>query len=436
MEHTTKQFTNYFLPITILLIGIFNVTSAALPRFSVLSFLDQTTIKWTATFFTLMIFFLSWRYFFDAINKREMIVVNIYLLWTAISIIRGLFEVESYWEWKGFISNSMGLLLPLIVYSATNRVVVQSLLAFYVKYGLPLFLFLIVLIRPDAYGFYLMPVSFLLIFLPALSTKQRIILFFFAAIVLLADLGARSNVIKFAIPLLILTIYYFRSYLSKSILEFARVMLIVTPFVFFLLGATGTFNIFNTSEYLGEQNVTKTNLKGEQYEENLVGDTRTFIYVEVLQSAINNDYWLFGRSAARGNDSEAFGAVNYELTGRYERLANEVGVANVFTWMGVIGVILYLLVFIKASFLAVNRSNNIYAKMIGIYVAFRWLYSWVEDVNNFSLNYFMLWIMIGLCFSYSFRMMSDYEVTIWIRGVFDKRYLNFEEHLRKEENEK
>ena len=74
--------------------------------------------------------------------------------------------------------------------------------------------------------------------------------------------------------------------------------------------------------------------------------------------------------------------------------------------------------------------------MLGIYVAFRWLYSWVEDVNNFSINYFMLWIMIGMCLSTSFRSMTDYEVTIWIRGAFDKRYLNFEEHLKKEENGK
>lgn len=436
MEHTTKHFANYFLPITILLIGIFNVTSAALPSFSVLAFFDQTIIKWAASFFTLALFFLSWRYFFDVANKKEMMVVNIYFLWTIISIVRGLFEVQSYWEWKGLISNSMGLLLIVVVYAATNRVVVQSLLSFYVKYGLPLFLILIFLIRPDAYGFYLMPVSFLLIFLPALSTKQRIVLFLFAAIVLVADLGARSNVIKFAIPLMILLIYRYKNYISNSILEFARITLIILPFVLFILGATGTFNVFDTSEYLGEQNVTKTDLKGNQYEENIAGDTRTFIYVEVLQSAIQNDYWLFGRTAARGNDSEAFGAKNYEFTGRYERLANEVGVANVFTWMGVIGVVLYLFVFFKASSLAVNRSNNIYAKMIGIYVAFRWLYSWVEDVNNFTLNYFMLWIMIGLCFSYSFRMMSDYEVTIWIRGIFDKRYINFEEHLKKEENEK
>ena len=141
---------------------------------------------------------------------------------------------------------------------------------------------------------------------------------------------------------------------------------------------------------------------------------------------------MFGRTPARGNDSEFFGAIEYELTGRDERLGNEVGVLNVFTWLGIVGVLLYLLVFFRASYLAINLSNNIYAKMLGVYVSFRWLYSWVEDINNFSLNYFMLWLMIGLCFSHSFRAMTNYEVTIWIRSVFDYRYLNFEQYLKKE----
>ena len=75
--------------------------------------------------------------------------------------------------------------------------------------------------------------------------------------------------------------------------------------------------------------------------------------------------------------------------------------------------------------------------MIGVYVAFRWLFAWVEDVNNFSLNYFMLMLMLGLCFSYSFRHMTDREITIWARGIFDVRYLRLQQYLfKKEYNEK
>ena len=436
MKSTTKHFINYALPFTIIIVAITSIVTFPNPFFPYISFLNNTAVAWMLSMFVTMLFFFSMRYFFDTINQKNTRFITIYFIWTIICIIRGAYVAEHYWDIKGLVTNSFGLLLLMVAYSSTNKVIVQTFLSYYVKYALPLFLILVFLIRPDAYGFYLMPVSFLLIFLPALTKRKRVLLFIFTAVVLLADVGARSNVIKFAVPLMILLIYYLRNYLSHSLLEAARLVLLIVPFVLLLLGVTGVFNVFHTDDYLGEQTVTKTDLQGRQFEENLAGDTRTFIYEEVLESAINNNYWIFGRTPARGNDSAAFGARAFEMTRRYERLANEVGIANVFTWMGIVGVILYFLIFFHASFLAVNRSRNIYAKMLGIYVAFRWLYSWVEDVNNFSLNYFILWVMIGMCLSVSFRSMSDYEVTIWIRGVFDYRYLNFTKYLKREENEK
>ena len=106
-----------------------------------------------------------------------------------------------------------------------------------------------------------------------------------------------------------------------------------------------------------------------------------------------------------------------------ERFSNEVSVLNVFTWTGLIGVLLYFLVFFRASYLAVNKSNNIYMKIVGLYVAFRWAYAWVEDFNRFDLSNLFLWIMIGMCFSNSFRAMNNLEVKFWVRGVFEKRYV-------------
>ncbi len=436
MKPTTKHFVNYSLPYIIILVAITSVIAFPNPIFPYISKLDNTAISWMFSTSVLIILFFSIIYFYDDINQKNTRVITYFFIWTVICIVRGFFVAENYWDIKALITNIFGLLLIMVAYSATNKVIVQTILLYYVKYALPLFLVLIIFVSPDAYGFYLVPVSFLLLFIPALSRRSVALLLFFTAVVFIADLGARSNVIKFALPVLVLFIYYFRDYISNYFLEIARLVLITTPIMLFILGVTGVFNVFHTTDYLGEQNITKTAYDGTQYEENLAGDTRTFIYEEVITSALKNDYWIFGRTPARGNDSASFGAESFALTRRYERIANEVGIANVFTWMGLVGVIFYFLVFFRASFLAVNRSRNIYAKMLGIYVAFRWLYSWVEDVNNFSLNYFTLWIMIGMCFSASFRLMTDYEVTIWIRGVFDKRYLNFDKYLKKEENEK
>lgn len=434
--NTIRHFSNYALPYTFILTALFSVTEYARPSFPILYFLNNTTLIWIISIFILIVLFFSKRYFLDEVNKKHTLIITYYLVWTFICIVRGMFVAEGYWEWKGLITNVMGLLLPLVAYSSTNKVVVQTMLLYYIKYALPLFFILIFLIQTDAFGFYLMPISFLLLFLPALSNRKRVILLLIAAIVISSDLSARSNVIKFGVPIMLLSIYYMRDKITSKLLESARLVFIIAPVLFFILAVTGVFNVFNMNEYLGERTVMGTDNEGKRVEQDMAVDTRTFIYVEVLESAARNDYWIFGRTPARGNDSVAFGAETFELTKRYERLANEVGIANVFTWMGIVGVILYFFIFFRASFLAVNRSRNIFAKMIGIFVAFRWMYSWIEDINNFTLNYFMLWIIIGLCFSHSFRSMTDYEVTIWIRGIFDHRYLNFETYLKREENER
>ena len=432
MHIVKKQIISQIIPVTILLIAVYSILPFSKPGIPFISTLNNTTLWWTISALILTVFFFANYYFFDKRNDKNLRVVWIYLFWNAVCIVRGMFVAEIYWDWKGLIGNAMALMLPIVAYWATNKIMVQSLLAFYVKYALPIFLLFAFIIRTDAYGFYLIPISFLLLFLPALTLRQKLLVLFLTAVVIGADLGARSNVIKFGVPLLILIIYYLRKKISVKTLEVIRISLFILPIVFFILAVTGTFNIFKMNDYLKKDYTTfGVDEEGNRVELSVTTDTRTFLYIEVLQSAIKNNYWLLGRTPARGNDSDTFGAIEYELTGRDERLTNEIGLANVFTWTGIVGVILYLLIFLRASYLAVNKSKNIYAKMLGIYVAFRWLYAWVEDVNNFSLNYFMLWVMIGLCFSYTFRKMTNKEIVIWIRGIFDVRYIRFQNNLIK-----
>ncbi|MFA7491955.1 MAG: hypothetical protein WCZ43_00335 [Proteiniphilum sp.] len=432
MNRVNKQIISHTIPIIIFLLAVYSVLPYFKPGVPMIGFLNNTTVWWSISFLILIVFFLSRYYFFDKRNQDNMLIVWIYLLWNLVCIIRGMFAAEMYWDWKGLTGNAMALMLPIVIFSATNKMIVQSLLSFFVKYVMPLFLVFALVIRTDAFGFYLIPVTFLILFLPVLTKQQRIILLIFTVIVVMADLSARSNVIKFSVPFLVLLFYYFRKRISVKTMEILRVSLFVIPLLLFILGVAGVFNVFKMDEYIkGDYTSVGADHLGERVEQSVIADSRTFIYEEVLGSAVHNNYWLLGRTPARGNDSYAFGEIAAELTGRNERLSNEIGLANVFTWTGIVGVILYTLIFFWASFLAVNRSRNIYAKMLGIYVAFRWLYSWIEDVNDFSLNYFMLMVMLGLCFSESFRNMSNKDITIWARGIFDVRYVRFQQSLFK-----
>lgn len=429
MNLTNRQIVIKILPVTILFVTIYSIVGFSK---HVPSFFTNTIIWWGISAIILIVFLQSSIYFYDHKNNSNMKFVLIYLIWSIFSVVRGVFVAEMYWDWKLLINNFMIFMLALIAYSGTNKVLVQSILSYYIKYVLPLFLIFAIIIRTDAYGFYLMTTSILILFLPVFTLRQKTVILITMFVVFISDLGARSNVIKFGIPLALLLIYRYRNIISMKLMEVFRVLLFVIPVALFILGASGTFNVFKIQEYMGKDvNVMGTDEKGNRTEESFVADTRTFLYEEVIHSALNNNYLLLGRTPARGNDSNTFGLIQFEWTGRYERESNEIGLANVFTWTGLVGVIIYTMVFFHASYLAVNRSKNIFIKLMGLYLAFRWLYSWIEDYQTFSLNYYLLMLMWGMCLSVSFRNMTDNEFAIWARGIFDARYIRFQSLLIK-----
>lgn len=383
--------------------------------------LGNTFIWWTIGIATLVLFIKAKPKYYNLVNEPNILLVKLYLFWNIICIIRGGIIAENYWEAKNLITMGLVLLLPLTIYISTNRKLVQLILNQYIRYILPAFFVFAIFISSAAYGSYLIPVSFVLLFLPLLPKKWKGVMLFFTLIVLTLSITSRSSVIKFLVPLLLSILYYFRGYIGKRKLGIVGLLLLVTPIVFFFLAITGQFNPFKMDEYI-TGDYTANQDSGEV--ENLKADTRTGLYVEVLLSAIKNDYIWFGRTPARGNDSILFGKeIEAQTnTGKLERYANEVSILNIFTWTGLVGVILYFLVFIRASFLAVYKSRSWFMKIMGVYVCFRWLYAWVEDFSRFDFSYILLWIIIGMCFSESFRQMTNTEFKYWIRGIFDIRY--------------
>jgi hypothetical protein len=345
------------------------------------------------------------------------------LIWNVICIVRGAFIAENYWEWKFLIAHGFLLLLPLSVYLANSFKSVLIIVKTWFHYGLILFIFFTPFLWGDAVGKFLIPVSFLLLFFPALNTKWKFIAIIFSVYAITFDITARSNVIKFIVPFLISILFYLKSYINDKILNLFRLILLFIPFILLLAGLMDVFNVFKLDEYLGEQKTKTISISGEKGEENLTADTRTFLYVEVFESAIKHNYLLFGRTPARGNDSVSFGDYNIEIlkTGKQERFSNEVSILNIFTWLGIVGVILYFLIFLRSSYLAVNESNNIYIKLVGLNVSFRWAYGFVEDFSNFDLSNIFLWLMIGMCFSRTFRQMSNIQMKNWVLSIFDTK---------------
>jgi hypothetical protein len=427
-----QQILKRLIPIFILLVAISSAN--AWTKFPI----GNTFFWWIIYALILIFFIIAKKRFFNKQDNSNILILKIYLLWNITCIIRALFVAENYWEWKNLVDTAMVLLLPTSIYVSANKDFIQYAFHSYLKYSILCFLILVAFFYDDAFGQFLAPISILLLLFPVIPTKWKAGLIILYLIVILNDIEARSNIIKFTIPLCLSVIYFIPVSFIKvgKVFETARLVLLIIPIVFFVLGVTGTFNIFKIDKYIkGNYETTKVQ-NGEIVGGSLTADTRTFLYVEVLQSAFKHNYVLFGRTPARGNDSKSFGAhLADELkTGKMERFSNEVSILNLFTWTGIVGVILYFIIFYKATYLAINKSNNIFMKIIGLYVAFRWLYAWVEDFSRIDLYYCFLWFLIGMCYSTKFRQMNNQEMKVWILGIFEKKYrVAYKRQLREQQ---
>lgn len=398
------------------------LTPVSVNQWSVLP-VSNTTLNWVLYAFMLLVFLNGRKYFYNKNNENDFFFIKIYTFWVFICCLRGLIVSEYYWDYKSLMNAGFALIMVVSVYVFSNPYVVQYVLTGWLRFAMPLFLFFIFFISSESYGYYLIIISFLSLFLPAIDLRWKIILVSISLFVIFVDFDARSNVIKFTLPIFFSLLLYFKKTIKSNAFKIINILLLTLPVFLFLLGASGLFNVLKIDDYIAGEYSQKKVVAGEFREVNLKVDTRTFIYEEVISSAIKNHYLIFGRTPARGYDSKYFGehAAEELGTGRYERYNNEVSILNIFTWTGILGVVLYFFVFIKASFLAIYKSNNSFIKVLGLYVSFRWTYAWVEDFNRFDIMNITLWIIISLCYSIQFRSMTDLEFKRWLGGVFSKK---------------
>jgi hypothetical protein len=184
------------------------------------------------------------------------------------------------------------------------------------------------------------------------------------------------------------------------------------PVVLLFLGVSGKFNVFSENKFDYEANIT---LQGESSSSNVSADTRTFLYKEVFYSMIKrNSSFIYGEGGAAGYQTDYFTDSVLNKKGRYR---SEVGFLNTFLYSGVIGVLLYALVLFAPAYYAINKSNNRLSKMIGLFLAARWGLSFVEEVSQFDMNFFFMWLMIGLCLSNRFRAMTEAQMAIYFGRI-------------------
>ena len=413
---------------------LYNIYQDKVPLFLLLltcipghtSYRIPTELHWLIIIILLYNFWKYVRYSKIELFSPQYKYITYFYIWALFGAIRGIFEAENYYDWRNLIIGFFGMSVVLCSYYYSNPDNIKRSMIVWFRYAIPIFvLFFSWMLPIDAYHYYLAPIYVFGIFTPLLETKWKWIMSLLMLLTLFGDIFARTQVLTtLASVCLALFLKFFKKkpLFMESILKKVRLLFLITPILLAILGISGQFNVFSTSQdNFGGKNTKETSIGSNTVTDDVAGDTRTLLYVEVIKSAIDNNYYLFGRTLARGNDTSinAFIETWYELTNRYERYANEVGMLNIFTWLGLVGVLLYSLIFIIASYEGLYHSNNIYVKLLACLLSFHFLLSFIEDYPGFNIHTIAIWIIISMVISQEFRHMNDEQFRLWFKEIFN-----------------
>lgn len=382
--------------------------------------LGGTPVWWALRAIFLLFFIAHFREYRRETPHLPILLLLVYVV--GATIAGAIFKTENYWDWKLLVDNFMIFMLPLAAYSINEEHLIARGIHFWLQWAWIPLLALWAFLGSDAFGRYLVPFTFLAIMLPMLNKKWIFALVIAYLITLICGYESRSDIVKFSFCILIGICLWvpFLNILFRKLIKPVMWICLFAPFIFLGLAITGTFNVFEIEKELGleDQYMMGSSLE-DRDEVSALADTRTFLYAEEIESSIAGDYYIWGNTPARGYLSLAFGQGTDEDLGikRGERQSCEVSILNVFNYFGLVGCLLYFIIFITASYLAVYKSENRYIQVIGLYVAFRWLFGFVEDFSRFDLNMMFLWFMIGMCYSKRFRQRTDEEFELWFQFV-------------------
>ena len=353
-------------------------------------------------------------------------IMNLYLLYVIFTFIRGFWVIE-FWtdDTRSLVNGTLLMLMPIIIWYFSNPDKFSQLLSFWSKkWIVPSIIIMLLFFVKEGYAHLLAPAYFLILFYKELPKKYRRCVWIILAMVIYGGLSARSNVLRFAIVVLLSYLFIVKQ-IFRNLKRISWSFFAILPIVLLLLGTLGIYNPFEALSNNANLNINfaeaqdKTGTVIQKANE----DTRTFIYEGVLATSLKNDSWLIGRTFVRGYEvDQLFGVEAYQIiferTGRMERISCEVGILNPFTWMGLIGLLLYSLMISAPSWYGVFRGRNKYVQCVGIILAFRFMFSFIEEMQTFGWNTITLWLMVAMCISPKFLKMSNNEMKIWIYSTF------------------
>lgn len=364
-------------------------------------------------------------YYFSRNKPQEIregyYILKIYILYSLITFIRGFLCIQNFND----ISRLLGdyiyyfILFPIIIYYFDIKTFYNYIKQF--KFFSLLSIIIIYIngagdgsadIPHMASGFYLLGLM-----IPYIYNKWKYIIMITLLFVLFSNLGTRTNIINFIFFISILILYYVKPLLNylKKILA---IILWSTPIILLTLGLTGTFNIFK----IGEIYDTSISISGgiKKGERNIFTDSRTSIYQDVFNELTEKDAYIWGLSANGKTNTSLVDLTNADFSNIYRdgRPGTESGILNQIQYGGAIGFFIYSILFIYGAYLAIWKSKNDFTVLVGLWISYKYMLSFIEDRMATNIHYLFIIITISICYNYKIRNLDNIHIKNLVHSIF------------------
>lgn len=331
----------------------------------------------------------------------------IYACYAFLTYFRGFFNIDSDADVINLVSGLffMTYLLPIFLLLGTPYNI-MLLWKSYIKWGV--LLCIVCCFYPPTNGMlsFQHNMAFLYVFIlciPFIQKKFKILLIIAAVIITVSyDLNRRSILINNVISFMIVILYHWILY--KTVFRNVLIsLLVIVPILLFIAGALGIFNIFKYMESSYDYSVSRD-------VRTLTVDSRTGIYKDVLSEIDSKKAYIWGLG---GNGKTKTSLKGY----RFGRPGTESGMLNHIQYGGLIGFISYGLLLAVASFKA-SKSKNDFMRMLSIFIAFKFLYSFIADQVMLNANTVYLFLCVSMCYNVRFREMSNRNMIQYLNIIF------------------
>lgn len=369
-----------------------------------------------------LFFALNSRYFYGAqVDFKRLLIY--FFVYQIFIVFHSLFVAKSYEQWSYLVNVYLPfLILPCFAILSADIKTLGEILRMLLQITLPTSLFFLMKGPGDklsntVYIAYVAAICLFILMIPMLRRRWQILVVIISVISFLWDTDSRSNIlnISMAYALLFLSVILnkiqSRSLLSLFFISIKNIFLYL-PLVLLALGLSGVFNIFEVLESGQRFQVIELSGGAGRY---LTTDSRTGIYMDAFNNLSENNSWLFGSSATVMYATQLISiGLEYEA-GRLG--GSESGFLGMLTFGGVIYASLFFSLCYQSSKIAMQNSNNTLIKLVGLFVAYKWFFSFIELPLIMNFSWVVLFIAMGMTFNRHLCSMTDAEIFEYFRKL-------------------